>query len=517
MAVPDFISDADVSKHEVSAPPDFIPDDAMPTDTPTGGTLARFVSGLRRNLVPSWDSVKAVGEAAIDPTMVKPAKLWLGMGRAALSDMAAERAKGSVDPNLLSAAGHIAAGAIPIVGPAAAHAGEAFASGNTAGGGGETIGLLAPFAEPLKALGLGRRTAAALENSAANNTLKAVAADTPTAQRLLESGQMRNVQDTLGVGTRPTLAARAEEARVAAQDRLEGIKAAHGDKLIDAAPAAQNLRDLAPGSEITVPSKPMPTPDELRAMTPDQLRAFLSDAKANTAGSAGAAPEVLTSTGDRALTRAVASQAKVIEDLAAAFPEGVPARELFARKAEFGHAAARGGAYSKLAGVPISAAADAQKAAQGVLAQTLETAIPGLADANIQSSTWIKASDALKKAVLEERLGGAPAAEVFSAKALLASGTKHVVGPALGMAAGVGMGLGSGGVALAGIGGYGGWRIVSSLINSPLWHTLSAEGKLLLADSLANGLGRAATSASRATALGVRAGALDTTEPITSH
>jgi hypothetical protein len=44
-----------------------------------------------------------------------------------------------------SAAGHAGAAALPIVGPAAANAGERIASGDTAGGIGEAIPLLAPF------------------------------------------------------------------------------------------------------------------------------------------------------------------------------------------------------------------------------------------------------------------------------------------------------------------------------------------------------------------------------------
>jgi len=51
---------------------------------------------------------------------------------------------GALGANQLEAAGHAAAGAIPMVGPAAAAAGEEFASGNVAGGGGATVALLAP-------------------------------------------------------------------------------------------------------------------------------------------------------------------------------------------------------------------------------------------------------------------------------------------------------------------------------------------------------------------------------------
>lgn len=92
------------------------------------------------------------------------------------------------------AVGHGAAGLLPVIGPAAARAGERIGSGDVAGGLGEGAGLLAPFAAgpAMKAAGAGARGAVAAARAvpAGADAMDAVAAlaDRASTNRIVDVG-----------------------------------------------------------------------------------------------------------------------------------------------------------------------------------------------------------------------------------------------------------------------------------------------------------------------------------------
>jgi len=100
-----------------------------------GSAVARFAEGAWKNLNPAglidtvshpMDAVKNLIEA--HSAQLDKAKEAFGQGRYS------------------EAAGHLAASALPVVGPAAANAGERIAAGDVAGGLGEGAALVAPIA-----------------------------------------------------------------------------------------------------------------------------------------------------------------------------------------------------------------------------------------------------------------------------------------------------------------------------------------------------------------------------------
>ena len=99
--------------------------------------LGRFAAGAWQNLNPL-----GIVSAVTSPleTIKNIAGAQLGEAKTAVQRAGEGR--------LLEAAGHGAAALLPVVGPAAARAGEAIGSGDVAGGLGQATGLLAPFAAP---------------------------------------------------------------------------------------------------------------------------------------------------------------------------------------------------------------------------------------------------------------------------------------------------------------------------------------------------------------------------------
>ena len=101
------------------------------------GAVSRFVSGAAKNLNPM-----GVVNAVEHP--VDTAKALLEAHKAQF-----DKAKAAYDDGHYSEAiGHLGAAALPILGPAAANAGERIGSGDVAGGLGEATGLLASVAAP---------------------------------------------------------------------------------------------------------------------------------------------------------------------------------------------------------------------------------------------------------------------------------------------------------------------------------------------------------------------------------
>lgn len=117
---------------------------------PEGTALGRFASGAAAMLNPV-PMVKAVVEAGRTPDLGgawMPGTAAANLTKGILQGQGAEFVKAGTaakEGRYSELLGHTAAGMLPVVGPAAASAGEQVASGDVAGGLGGGAGLLAPF------------------------------------------------------------------------------------------------------------------------------------------------------------------------------------------------------------------------------------------------------------------------------------------------------------------------------------------------------------------------------------
>lgn len=104
-----------------------------------GSPVVRFAKG-------AWSVLNPVGIAeGLYQTVRHPLDTATNIVNAQV-DQAQKSAQLAKEGRYTEAAGHAAAAALPVIGPAAAHAGERMASGDVAGGLGEGTALLAPFA-----------------------------------------------------------------------------------------------------------------------------------------------------------------------------------------------------------------------------------------------------------------------------------------------------------------------------------------------------------------------------------
>lgn len=166
--------------------PDFRTDNAVDAEgqnVVVGGALSRFGKGLAGSLLPSTTSSdyiegpKYAAQHPVDAISLVLRALW--DAQAGQAGKTVESARGVLSaPTIggkLSAAsetlGHGLATAIPLIGPAAANAGEQIGSGDIAGGLGAATGLLAPSA----AVASGRLTAPLRETAANRLHASAVA------------------------------------------------------------------------------------------------------------------------------------------------------------------------------------------------------------------------------------------------------------------------------------------------------------------------------------------------------
>lgn len=143
-----------------------------------GSAVGRFVSGAWGVLNPVA-AVQGVAHAIAHPIDTAAA---IGRDMADQGSKAIDEAKAG---HYTEAAGHALAAAIPVVGPAAARAGETIASGDVAGGLGQGVGLVAPVV-------------AAPAARAAANTVRSVAP--AAAERVagaLEGGAAKRVVDVM--------------------------------------------------------------------------------------------------------------------------------------------------------------------------------------------------------------------------------------------------------------------------------------------------------------------------------
>lgn len=162
----------------------------------------------------------------------------------------------------VSAAGHALAGSIPIIGPAAADAGETMASGNVAGGLGKAAVALAPFAADSVAakFRLTSRAADVLNGQADSRMIKNVLRPRTEAQAVvakdiapdLVRGVPGRTEGGLGAGNLDTLVTRAKARTKIAKGELRGLQA--GTTPVSTDRIEQGLRGEAMSHEQIAPS-----------------------------------------------------------------------------------------------------------------------------------------------------------------------------------------------------------------------------------------------------------------------
>lgn len=102
--------------------------------TPEGSALSRFVGGAVDVLNP-LTALAGIGQAVVHP---------IDTATNLVRSQAQQFQKAAAAPTLSEKVGYTAAGVTPLLGPAMARAGETIASGDIAGGLGQTAGLVAP-------------------------------------------------------------------------------------------------------------------------------------------------------------------------------------------------------------------------------------------------------------------------------------------------------------------------------------------------------------------------------------
>jgi hypothetical protein len=232
---------------------------------PEGSALARFASNAGEMLNPVA-AVKGIAQAVAHP--IDTAKAVYG----ASADQASKAATAAREGRYFEALGHAGA-TIPVVGPAAAEAGEQIARGDIAGGLGKAAGLLIPAAAPAVARG-----AARVATTVAPEGLRATVAEA------LTSKAARSVADVMTpkVGANKTrFAGMAERVapEVAADNDLtawsrEGLHSKVAERL-DAATSALDAAADARLSARTFNTKPLieALKEKRRALTAETVDA----------------------------------------------------------------------------------------------------------------------------------------------------------------------------------------------------------------------------------------------------
>lgn len=181
-AAPDGMSEADFTRWAGPAMEQAIGEAENVNATPEGSATGRFLGGAAAMLNPVT-ALKGLYSAATHPidTAGSVLQSQLEQLRKAHDDYAQGRYSEMV--------GHGAAGLLPVLGPAAAGAGERMAAGDVAGGAGEAAGLLAPLGAVPAAKAVSRGVAgAARAVPGGRSALEAVAnmADRAATDRLVD-------------------------------------------------------------------------------------------------------------------------------------------------------------------------------------------------------------------------------------------------------------------------------------------------------------------------------------------
>lgn len=210
-----------------SAPTPARPEDFMdPSTQPEGSAAGRFVRGV-------WQNVNPISIAqGLYQGVTHPVDTYNNMVDASAQQFGAAR-EAAQQGRYSEMLGHGAAAVLPVVGPAAANAGEQIASGDIAGGLGASAGLIAPFA----VAGAARGRVAAQARAGVPAALEREAAQ-QVSQRVLAPGSVKFKGKAEAVapeilrrgmkGGREDLRGAAEEGMAAAGQQIDDVIAAGG-------------------------------------------------------------------------------------------------------------------------------------------------------------------------------------------------------------------------------------------------------------------------------------------------
>lgn len=198
----------------------------------------RFASGVWSNLNPVA-AVKGLVNAGLHP---------IDTATNLLRAQGEEFKKAGEAPTMSEAAGHFAAGVVPVLGPMAAHAGERIASGDVAGGLGEGTGLVAPFGVADAAAQLGKAWGVVPKTSKeiVADRLQQIAQEKVADVMAPKVGPNKVRFGNQAAQVAPELLQRGDVqglSREALQSHLEG-KLAESEAALDAAAAARNPKQV---------------------------------------------------------------------------------------------------------------------------------------------------------------------------------------------------------------------------------------------------------------------------------
>jgi hypothetical protein len=276
--------DAQASKPAAVAPRPSNPAQA-PSDAPDlGGAVGRFAGGLASSLLPSTTASDYI-EGPLYALRHPIDSLGLVLG--AIKDAHLGQASQAVDNfrqgRYAEAAGHGLASVLPVVGPAAAAAGEQIASGDIAGGLGAGVGLLAPSAlsaargrvpvaaeSRIPGIGATRNPVEAAAVQFAHERGIPVDAATATGSPFIRRLQKRVGETPLGSG--PVRAAReAQEAALArVGEQIAGDVHPFG---VDAVTAGEQVREQLTSNVRERHAEATRNYDQLRAVEADPANA----------------------------------------------------------------------------------------------------------------------------------------------------------------------------------------------------------------------------------------------------
>lgn len=401
---------------------------------PEDSAASRFVGGAAQYLNPITIAGGLYG-AVRHP---------IDTGSAALSQMGEQWSQAkdlASQGRYIEAGGHAAAGSLPFVGPAAAKTGERFASGDIAGGFGETAGLLGPALVAPVARGVTATTARAV---------RAVPGAADAVATGLESGAQSRVADVISPKVGANKARFGNQAQKVAPDLAKDIAtegapmsrsglAAQVETKLGEAEAALDAAADARGMSASVETQPIL--DALKAKRQALVAEAVDASDVRTQGRLGDSVEPAPN------APRIAALDKVIGEVEALGPtaryEAIRRiRQAWDQVAKVKYAPSVTADFLTKSG-EASGAADAT----GALRQALADADPATAAANSRYSLYRTANDVLKAAEETER------ARPRVGRAIMARLTASLVG---GQQAGM-----TGAVV-----GYAGGPLLDSLMNS---------------------------------------------------
>jgi hypothetical protein len=452
------------------------------------------------------------------------------------AELGAEGDIGGSARNALATVGHTAAGLVPLVGPPAAHAGERISEGDVAGGLGEAAGLstaLLPFGKKF-AGGIESRAVKGLESGAGKNIAKVVGARWQEVPDIMAN--TRTIAEGLGVGNREKLLDRVKgEGSLSkqagkhdpasllgeAEAKLKSVKDANADVPIDLAPAAQGVRGSTP--KLKSPLKgPASLDPEMVSATEDWANRL--DEVALSHGTPPGPPSAVfgyptmkadvppgspvfnpsTMQVDTLKGLSISSPQTGTLAGAPATPGLVPASEVFKMRTQAGDVGARKGGFKANPLTEVPASGKAAASAYGELRSILHEAIPDLAKADLDYSTWRRVGDLLQASTQKGALKGAPALELLGLR-LPISGALGQLTMGAGMGAGAGALAGSAGTGAMLGGAYGAFQVARDILNSAYWQSLSAATKIKVANAIKSGALTTAEVGARASGVAVPA------------